>query len=205
MSLFPFLLHSRHNRGERSLRVCSAEAACVWLDPRCTITPHLEVEFPSSGCVLCVCESAPGQHHTDTLINHWSLFSVLVLDIAGRSSDSSSSRSTEIWRGKSLVLFECKVISISAADGWLSPACVCDVRVCSCCFCVGVSAFAGEGRGKRKKNRKRVRGERNAVCVWVAPEEWKKNIIQTKQQEMKFSSQGYIQVENECPCHLPRL
>lgn len=38
-------------------------------------------------------------------------------------------------------------------------------------------------------------------CAWVAPEdlEWK-TIIQTKQQEMKFSSQGYIQLENKCLC-----
>lgn len=96
------------------------------------------------------------------------------------------------------------MMSISAADGWLKPACmslhVCDVRVCSRFFCVGVRPFVGQGRGKRK-NRKRVRGDRNAVCVGGTQGSGvKKNIMQTKQQEIKFSSQGYIQVENECPC-----
>lgn len=56
----------------------------------------------------------------------------------------------------------------------------------------------GKGRGRRTE---RVMGEKKMLCAWAAPEdlEWK-TIIQTKQQEMKFSSQGYIQLENRCPC-----
>lgn len=94
--------------------------------------------------------------------------------------------------GSHYFFFECKMISISAADGRLRP----------CCFSflflsVGVSAFVGEGRGKRKKNRKSEGRKKGSVCGWHLrisgeKEKKKKNVIQTKQQEMKFSSQGCL-------------
>ncbi len=149
------------NMGEGSLSWC-----CM-----CVIRSMLRHHSTLGGGVpffwLCVLRlwisprPTPHWHSDKSLISRL----VLLLDIAGRSDDGSSAWSTEIWCRKSLVLFECKVISISAPNSWLRPACV-SVRVWCLCvlmfFCVGVSAFVGEGRGRRTEW---VRGERSAVCV----------------------------------------
>lgn len=179
--------------------MCSAEAACVWLDPCCSITSHLEAEFLSSGCVLCMCESAPGHHHTDTLINHWSLRLVLVLDIAGRSDDSSSSWSSEIWRRKSFVLFECKASSAYLLR-WLVKTCVfvcmfvwCPHALMLFFFCVGVSAFVREGRGKRKKNRNSEGREKCSVCGWYLRfTEWNKPLYNPNSKKVGLPSKTLI-------------
>lgn len=197
--IFFFSVENRWKDG-----LCSAEAACVWLHPRCSITPHSEVEFLSSGCVLCVCESAPGQHHTDTLINHWSLFCFWSWILQGGAMIAAPLGPSEIWHWKSLVLFECKVISISVADGWLGPVCVC---VCVCnvrvrthfFFCVGVSAFVSKRRGRGKQKRKSEGRKNCSVCGWYMRFflSEKNNIIQTKQQEMKFAMVSL--------CHPPKF
>lgn len=182
---------SRHKgRGEL---VLSSGCMCVI---RSTLHHHYTlgggVPF-FSRCALCLWISprpTPHWHADKSLISRL----VLLLDIAGRSNDSSSFRSTEIWRSRSFVIFECKVISKSAADGWLKPVCV-------FLFLFLRSAYVGEGRGKRKKDGKRVRGRKKcSLCGWHLRILSEKNIIQTKRQEMKFSSQGYIQLESECPC-----
>lgn len=168
------------NRWKGGLR--SAEAACVWLRPRCSITPHSEVELLSSGRVLCVCESAPGQHHTDTLINHWSLVCFWCWILQGGAMIAAPLGPSEIWHWKSLVLFACKVISVSVADGWLGPVRVC---VCACNVCVTRSLFfflrgckcicqRGEREGKAEE---KEWGEKELRRVWVVHEvfpEWKK-------------------------------
>lgn len=156
-------------------------------------------------CALCLWISprpTPRWHSDKSLISHL----VLVLDIAGRSNGSNAPWSSEIWRRKSLVLFECKVISISVTDGWLRPVRAWISAMCACThvfvffFCVGVSAFVGEGGGRRKKNRKSEGRKKCSVCGWYLrffQSRKKKTIIQTKQQEMKFSRMSL--------CHLPRF
>lgn len=122
--------------------------------------------FLSSGCVLCVCESAAGQHH------HWhsdkSLISRLLLsalDIAGRSNDRGS---TQSLRGLTVEVI--RFIWVQSHQHicyrWLVRTCVCACHARARaltfffllrgrkCICQG-----GEGGGER------VRGERIAACV----------------------------------------
>lgn len=110
--------------GENSLSVCSAEAACVWLDP-----PSLHIGGGGVPffwlCALCLwIRPRPTIHwHSDkSLISHL----ILVLDIAGRSNDSSSTWSSEIWYRNSLVYLSPK--SSAYLPLWL-------VETCTWCPC----------------------------------------------------------------------
>lgn len=182
---------------------CSAEASCV----RACVEIHGPASlhtrrwsFLSSGCVLCVCESAAGQHH------HWrsdkSLISrllLLVLDIAGRSNDRGSTGSL-----RDLTLEVVRFIWVQSHQHicyrWLVRTCAC---VCVCAmpvhaltfFCVGVSAFVREGRREEKEW-----GEKELQRVWG----WymrfflsEKKTTTKKQQEMKFAAMSL--------CHPPRF
>lgn len=177
ISLFSFCCIA-DNRGERSIN--SAEAAYVWLNPH-----HSTLRGGVPFFWLCILSlwisSRPAPHwHSDKLLTSGL---VLVLDIASRRSNTES---------KYYYYF----LSLGAkwsAESWLR-------RV----FVHVYSRFSRRCKyickgGKRTKNRK---NEGRKKCgVWVVPEdqEWK-TIIQTKQREMNYSSQGYIQLENECSC-----